>query len=100
MDVCKEKLALMDEYNKATVNYSKAVSLQFSKMGLSINARHSCRHRADNLLSRWMGRCASSCDLSGEVVDKKVDRRRGKRRSCYRKITALRDDPRRNREKW
>ena len=26
MDVCKEKLALMDEYNKATVNYSKAVS--------------------------------------------------------------------------
>jgi len=36
MDVCKEKLALMDEYNKATVNYSKAVSLQFSRMGLSI----------------------------------------------------------------
>ena len=34
MDVCKEKLALMDEYNKATVNYSKAVSLQFSKMGV------------------------------------------------------------------
>ena len=34
MDVCKERLALMDEYNKATVNYSKAVSLQFSKMGV------------------------------------------------------------------
>ena len=54
----------------------------------------------NRVIGKVAGEWRQARSVVEEVVDNKVDRRAGKRRSCYRKITALRDDSRRNREKW
>jgi hypothetical protein len=49
---------------------------------------------------RELFRHGSSRTNELRVDDNGVDRTYGEGRSCYRKITALRDVSRRNREKW
>ena len=45
-DVCQERLRLMDEYNRATMAYSDAVSVQFSKIGIVLKSEYDALKRA------------------------------------------------------